>query len=278
VAIEPGAKRGLGVVQMERQDATAAHGRLALGRRALVARLGPEVVAGSEQVAGVGTDADAFGSSGALEERGQLAERRADRVSGSRRVLERDLDPVARGARERFVERSDDPAEPGLEPGAHVRARMDDDAREPERLGALELVGECGHRLRPQGGVRVSEIDEIARRGGGRRARASSDAGGFAAHCRWFFRKIWTAPQPTSRPRSRARCRPPAIDMWAPISSRRCLMAVTVTLCYSASMKPFTVPSAYTTTFTLEYGVAEADMRRLYQNAKRDQWNASKDV
>jgi hypothetical protein len=43
-------------------------------------------------------------------------------------------------------------------------------------------------------------------------------------------------------------------------------------------MKPFTVPSAFTTTFTLEYGVSEADMRRLYENAKRDQWNASKDV
>jgi len=43
-------------------------------------------------------------------------------------------------------------------------------------------------------------------------------------------------------------------------------------------MKPFTVPSAFTTTFTLEYGVSEADMRRLYENAKRDQWNASKDI
>ena len=29
-------------------------------------------------------------------------------------------------------------------------------------------------------------------------------------------------------------------------------------------MKPFQVPSAFTTTFTLEYGVSEADMRRLY--------------
>ena len=43
-------------------------------------------------------------------------------------------------------------------------------------------------------------------------------------------------------------------------------------------MKPFQVPSAFTTTFTLEYGVSEADMRRLYENAKRDQWNASKDI
>ncbi len=55
-------------------------------------------------------------------------------------------------------------------------------------------------------------------------------------------------------------------------------MAATVALCYSAPMKPFQVPSAFTTTFTLEYGVSEADMRRLYENAKRDQWNASKDI
>src|SRR6266852_1386283 len=68
------------------------------------------------------------------------------------------------------------------------------------------------------------------------------------------------------------------MDMWAPISSRSGVMAARVALCYSAPMKPFTVPSAFTTTFTLEYGVSEADMRRLYENAKRDQWNASRDI
>ena len=43
-------------------------------------------------------------------------------------------------------------------------------------------------------------------------------------------------------------------------------------------MKPLTIPSSFTTTFTLEYGVSEADLRRLYENAKRDQWNASRDI
>ena len=43
-------------------------------------------------------------------------------------------------------------------------------------------------------------------------------------------------------------------------------------------MKPLTFTSSFTTTFTLEYGVSEADMRRLYENAKRDQWNASRDI
>ena len=43
-------------------------------------------------------------------------------------------------------------------------------------------------------------------------------------------------------------------------------------------MKPLTIPSSFTTTFAQEYGVSEADLRRLYENAKRDQWNASRDI
>jgi rubrerythrin len=38
------------------------------------------------------------------------------------------------------------------------------------------------------------------------------------------------------------------------------------------------IPTSFTTTFTFEYGVTEADMRRLYENAKRDQWNAAHDI
>src|SRR5215813_4553674 len=51
----------------------------------------------------------------------------------------------------------------GVEADAHVRAGMDDDAREAKRLGALELVGEGVDRLRPERRVRVAEVDEIAR-------------------------------------------------------------------------------------------------------------------
>src|SRR5207253_1133507 len=123
---------------MERHDPSPADGRLALAHGAPVARRGPDVVAGREQMAGIQADADPLGPSRALDERGQLAERAADRVAGAGGVLERDLDAIA---------------------------------------------------------------------------RVSSGVSGFAAHCRWFFRKIWTAPQPSSRPRSRARCSPPAMDM-----------------------------------------------------------------
>ncbi|HYE92248.1 MAG TPA: ferritin-like domain-containing protein [Terriglobales bacterium] len=42
--------------------------------------------------------------------------------------------------------------------------------------------------------------------------------------------------------------------------------------------KAWTVPSTLTTTFELDYAVDAPDIRRLYENAKRDQWNASRDI
>jgi hypothetical protein len=42
--------------------------------------------------------------------------------------------------------------------------------------------------------------------------------------------------------------------------------------------KAWTIPSTLTTTFETDYSVDAPDLRRLYENAKRDQWNASKDI
>src|SRR5919106_6442888 len=41
---------------------------------------------------------------------------------------------------------------------------------------------------------------------------------------------------------------------------------------------PWTIPTTLTTTFELDYAVEAPDLRRLYENAKRDQWNAAKDI
>ena len=43
-------------------------------------------------------------------------------------------------------------------------------------------------------------------------------------------------------------------------------------------MTPRTIESPLMTTFEYDYGVTEPDLRRLYENAKRDQWNASRDI
>lgn len=42
--------------------------------------------------------------------------------------------------------------------------------------------------------------------------------------------------------------------------------------------KAWTIPTSFTTTFALDYSVGAMDLRRLYENAKRDQWNASRDI
>ena len=38
------------------------------------------------------------------------------------------------------------------------------------------------------------------------------------------------------------------------------------------------IPTSFDTCFQRSYAVEAPDMRRLYENAKRDQWNASTDV
>jgi hypothetical protein len=43
-------------------------------------------------------------------------------------------------------------------------------------------------------------------------------------------------------------------------------------------MHPRTIDSPLTTTFEFDYAPSEPELRRLYENAKRDQWNASRDI
>ena len=94
---------------------------------------------------------------------GQLPERPAERVPPpavfSSATLMRN--PAVRAS----ASRAATGRSPGLAPGAHVRAGMDDHARKAERLLALELVGERVDGMCPRDWVRAGEIDEIARVG-----------------------------------------------------------------------------------------------------------------
>jgi hypothetical protein len=46
----------------------------------------------------------------------------------------------------------------------------------------------------------------------------------------------------------------------------------------SSATAPRLIPAAFDTTFAFDYTVHAPDMRRLYENAKRDQWNAARDI
>jgi ferritin-like protein len=43
-------------------------------------------------------------------------------------------------------------------------------------------------------------------------------------------------------------------------------------------MDTHSIPASLTTAFEFDYSTLEPDIRRLYENAKRDQWNASRDI
>ncbi len=43
-------------------------------------------------------------------------------------------------------------------------------------------------------------------------------------------------------------------------------------------MEPRAIPSSFTTTFAFDYRIILADMRRLSESVKRDQWNAARDI
>ena len=43
-------------------------------------------------------------------------------------------------------------------------------------------------------------------------------------------------------------------------------------------MKPRVIETTFTTAFEYEYAPEQLDLRRLYENAKRDQWNAARDI
>src|SRR4030095_10001723 len=78
VAIEPGAQRLLGVVQVKGDDPPPAEHANRAGHRVPVAAGRADVVAGREEMAGVQTDAHAVSIGDRPDHRGQLIEATAD--------------------------------------------------------------------------------------------------------------------------------------------------------------------------------------------------------
>src|SRR5438094_1818571 len=141
VAVESRAEPRARVVQVEGQDPPPPHRRLAFGHRPAVSGLGAQIVAGGEEMTRVHAHAETLGPGRAINEGRQLAERPAETVAAARGVLERDLHPIAGRATQRLVERGGHPAQPDLEPGAHVRAGTDHHARALPGRGPTRPTG-----------------------------------------------------------------------------------------------------------------------------------------
>src|SRR5256886_8617740 len=187
-----------------------------------------------------------------------------------------------------------------------MRPGVNDAAGETQPLGALELVGEGVHGTAPCGVVRRAEMDQVARVGkdvavarlparrvkgadlrvrhrpgvplalvrqeelhgaGGERPSAVEGAVEAA-------RDRHVGAELVARPGHGAERSTRRLD---PAVPRRHNAEESPTGRWKEiGMEPRAIASSFTTMFTFDYGMAEADMRRLYENAKRDQWNAAR--
>ena len=114
---------------------------------------------------GVETHAEPARAPGAVQQRAQLAQRPAEPAAGAGGVLQRDAHPIAARAAQRFPHRVRHAPQPPFDAGAQMRSRVNHHAAEPQRLAALELVGERIDRLAPGRRRRARQVDEIARVG-----------------------------------------------------------------------------------------------------------------
>src|SRR6266850_3240646 len=310
VAVEAGAERGAGVVEVEREHARQSHRvRTALDGGG-VARGRADVVAGDEQVAGVQAHPHPLGAPHAPDDPRQVLERSPERVAPAGRVLEGHAHAGTRRARQRLVHRPRHRVEAGLPPRAHVRAGVYDQTAEPQRFRALQLVRERVDGLPPGRGHGRGQVDEIAavregvpdpraaargaeRAGGGgveRRRRPlalvlEEDLDGAAAEVA-APRRRQGEPARDRHVRAQLVDRPrhglQPITLRGPPSPRhnrnQPVPCTNSSVSLEARMEPRPIPTTMTTMFEYDYATAEADLRRLYENAKRDQWNASKDI
>src|SRR2546421_7102877 len=313
VAVEAGAERGAGVVEVEREHARQSHRTRAALDGGGVAHRRADVVARDEQVAGIQAHAYPLGAPHAADDARQVLERSPERVAPAGRVLEGHADARARCARQRLVHGPRHRVETGLPPRAHVRARVHDQTAETQRLGALQLVRERVDGLPPGRGHGRGQVDEIATvregvpdpraaargaeraRGGGveRRRRPlalvlEEDLDGAAAEVAAPRRRQGKAArdrdvraQLVDRPRHRPSLPPCAAGAGGGIMGTAQFPSETHRFPLEAQMEhmePRPIPTTMTTMFEYDYATNEADLRRLYENAKRDQWNASKDI
>ena len=163
VTIDTAAERLLGIVQVQHLEAIESDQAPELFERRRVAFRRAEVVPGREQMAGIEAHADAAMIAHLGDDRCELLERRSQRCALAGGVFEQHH----RAAAPPFLKELDEA--PGNEretvgfAAGRVAARVQHDAEQPQRLGAIELVAHRLHRLVTQGAVPGGEVDEITR-------------------------------------------------------------------------------------------------------------------
>src|SRR5688572_28170131 len=150
VPIDAAPARLLRIVRMERTEPVEADDAIEGFKCVAVAGFGCDVVAGGHEMARVEAHADARAAVQVFEDGREMFEAVSEGAPLSRRVLEQDHRFEARLGAEREAHPFGDQAEPVVFTPSGAGARMNDDPEEPERVGAIEFVGEGRERLLAQ--------------------------------------------------------------------------------------------------------------------------------
>lgn len=142
VAVDAGAERSLGVVDVQDGEALQADHPVELGEGLGGALRCGEIVSCGEGVGGVETDFQAFGVLHRFEDPGDFLEARAEAGPLARSGLKRDPDPELRMLGMEPIEIPDNARDPRLQAGPQMRPGVEDKGADAKLLAAEHLVRE----------------------------------------------------------------------------------------------------------------------------------------
>ena len=163
VTIDAAAARPLRIVAVKNLQPLDADDPIELIEGVAITRLGRDVVARRHEVAGIEADADPFRSAQVCDDRGKVVEAVPERPALARRMFEQHHRLCARPRLEGDSDGVRDETQGLVIRSRRACARVQDDAKQTERLGAIDLIHECRDRLLAQDGERRREIDQVTR-------------------------------------------------------------------------------------------------------------------
>ena len=159
------AARGEGaerVVEVDGGEEVEAEEVVELGQEVVVAGRLVERVAGGEGVAGVEADRHPFGARQAAADGRQLLEPVAEAGALAGGVLQQHASAAGGDVGEHPVELGGEARHPALLAGAGVGAGVEHQAVDPQRLTAVQLVGQRGARAGRHRAVGRRQVDQVA--------------------------------------------------------------------------------------------------------------------
>ena len=161
VTIEPPAEAALRVVQVEGDDTRHPDRGIERCDRPVITGGGAEIVACSEGMLGIETDAQAVAVGRLVEETAEVLEPPADLRPLPGRVLERDRGAEAAAGGQDLAQRARSGPQAGVLAGTTVRSGMRDEVADAEPLAAFELRDQLADGARAEVRHGRGDVEEI---------------------------------------------------------------------------------------------------------------------